>query len=54
MFLRLPKTARLLFLIQSDLSEALGDLFQKDLHHDPSTIICHQVICSSSFVPFTQ
>jgi hypothetical protein len=45
MFLQLPKTAQLLFLIQSDLSEALGDLFQKDLHHDPSTIICHQGIC---------
>ena len=45
MFLRLPKTVRLLFLIQSDLNEALADLFQKDLHHDPSTIICYQVIC---------
>ena len=54
MFLRLPKTARLLFLIKSDLSEALGDLFQKDLDHDPSMIICHQVICSSSFVALTQ
>jgi len=54
MFLRLPKTARLLFLIKSDLSEALGDLFQKDLDHDPSMIICHQVICYSSFVALTQ